>query len=82
MPYTFGDGELPADRIDLAVEVDEPLGFTRDPAPSDEAEQRIGEQVARFAEDGATLQLGIGSIPDVAATHLWPPGATSASGPR
>jgi len=69
MPYTFGDGEFPTEWIDLAVEVDEPL-----PSPEDrdaaESEVLIGTQVARFAGDGATLQLGIGKIPDVAAHQL------------
>jgi acyl-CoA hydrolase len=69
MPYTFGDGEFPLDWIDLAVEVDEPLAC---PAshPLEEAAVTIGRQAARFAEDGATLQLGIGQIPDVAASEL------------
>ncbi len=69
MPYTFGDGELSVDWIDFAVELDEPLRT----APSRricETDRRIGEQVARFADDGATLQLGIGKIPDVAAGEL------------
>jgi acyl-CoA hydrolase len=69
MPYTFGDGEFSTEWIDLAVEVDEPL-----PSPEDrsatESEVLIGTQVARFAGDGATLQLGIGKIPDVAAHQL------------
>jgi len=69
MPYTFGDGEIPTEWIDLAVEVDEPLSspLGRDPSAD---ELVIGGQVARMATDGATLQLGIGSIPDVAATLL------------
>jgi acyl-CoA hydrolase len=69
MPYTFGDGEFPVDWIDLAVEVDEPLGHP-EPRPAEEAEKRIGRQVADFAGDGATLQLGIGQIPNVAAGEL------------
>jgi acyl-CoA hydrolase len=69
MPYTFGDSEIPVDWIDLAVEVDEPLGSPTPQAP-DEAETSIGEQVARFAVDGATIQLGIGQIPDTAARAL------------
>jgi acyl-CoA hydrolase len=69
MPYTFGDGEIAVDQIDLALEVDEPLQtHTRRPATG--AEQMIGQQVAAFAGDGATLQLGIGQIPDVAAAAL------------
>jgi acyl-CoA hydrolase len=69
MPYTFGDGEIAVDQIDLALEVDGPLRtHTRHPATW--AEQVIGQQVAAFAGDGATLQLGIGQIPDVAAAAL------------
>ena len=66
MPYTFGDGEIAVDQIDLALEVDEPLQ-THTGRPATEAEQMIGQQVAAFGGDGATLQLGIGQIPDVAA---------------
>ena len=69
MPFTFGDSEIPADWIDLAVEVDQPLGSPT-PQPPDDAEVAIGEQVARFADDGTTIQLGIGQIPDVAAREL------------
>jgi len=69
MPYTFGDGEIAVDQIDLALEVDEPLQ-THTQRPATEAEQMIGQQVAAFAGDGATLQLGIGQIPDVAAAVL------------
>ena len=69
MPHTFGDGQFPTEWIDLAVEVDEPL-----PSPEDriatESEVLIGIQVARFAGDGATLQFGIGKIPDGAAHEL------------
>ncbi len=69
MPYTFGDGEIAVDQIDLAVEVDGPLQ-THTPRPPTAAEQMIGQHVAAFADDGATLQLGIGQIPDVAAAEL------------
>jgi acyl-CoA hydrolase len=69
MPYTFGDSEVPLDAIDGALEVDEAL-----PSPpehfSDDAAQVIGEQIARFAADGSTLQLGIGQIPAVAAGKM------------
>ncbi len=69
MPYTLGDGEIPVDWIDFAVEVDEPLP-TASSQRINETDRSIGEQVARFAEDGATLQLGIGKIPDMAASEL------------
>ncbi len=69
MPYTFGDSEISVDWIDVAVEVDEPLLS----APSrriGDMDRRIGEQVARFVDDGATVQLGIGKIPEVTARQL------------
>ncbi len=71
MPYTFGDGEVPVEWVDLAVEVDEPLKVAS-PHVAGAAERAIGSQVARFADDGATVQLGIGEIPEVAAAELIP----------
>lgn len=63
MPYTFGDGVLPLDAIDYAIEVDEPL-----PSPKggglDDTSAAIGELVARRVPDGATMQMGIGAVPD------------------
>ena len=69
MPYTFGDGEFSTDWIDFGVEVDEPLK-TPEPCLPSEEELQIGRHVARFANDGATVQLGIGQIPDIAAAEL------------
>jgi len=63
MPYTFGDAELPCDLVDLAVEVDEPLR-TGGGAPPDPDSRGIGERIAGLVPDGATLQLGIGAVPD------------------
>ncbi len=69
MPYTFGDGELSVDDIDLAVEVDEVL-----PSPPavalDSVSAAIGERVARFVADGSTLQMGIGGVPDAVLSSL------------
>jgi len=69
MPYTFGDGEFPTDWIDVAVEVDHPLTCTPVMEPNDVALQ-IGERVAGFAENGGTVQLGIGQIPTIAAGQM------------
>jgi acyl-CoA hydrolase len=63
MPYTFGDGELSLDDVDLAVEVDEPL-HTGGGAEPDAASRTIGERISATVADGATLQLGIGAVPD------------------
>jgi acyl-CoA hydrolase len=69
MPYTHGDGVLTLDEIDYAIEVDEPLP---NPAhrPSDDVARSIGGQVAGLVDDGGTLQLGIGAVPDAALAAL------------
>jgi acyl-CoA hydrolase len=69
MPWTYGDGELATDLIDLGVEVDEPLASPL-PRPPGDVERLIGERVASFVEDGATLQMGIGGVPDATLAGL------------
>ena len=69
MPYTLGDGEIDLEMVDLLVEVDEPL-VSPAARPPDELASAIGERVAGLAEDGCTLQIGIGQIPDAAVTHM------------
>ncbi|HZY03611.1 MAG TPA: acetyl-CoA hydrolase/transferase C-terminal domain-containing protein [Anaeromyxobacteraceae bacterium] len=63
MPRTHGDGLIHEESIDFAVEVDEPLPELADQAAT-EIEITIGEHCAELVEDGATLQIGIGAIPD------------------
>jgi acyl-CoA hydrolase len=69
MPYTFGDGVLPLDDVDVVVEIDEPLLSTVPTVP-DEASSVIGSRVASHVADGATLQTGIGVVPDAALSGL------------
>jgi acyl-CoA hydrolase len=69
MPFTHGDGVLPLADLDLVVEVDEPLG-THAPLVPDDHSRAIGEAVAARVDDGATLQAGIGGIPDAALLGL------------
>ena len=69
MPYTFGDGEIALDDIDIGLEVDDPLTSPAE-CEADDAAILIGERIARFANDGATLQLGIGQIPTEAARQM------------
>ena len=69
MPYTYGDSTIPVDEVDLAVEVDEPIGELHHPSIG-ETQQVIGEHVASLVPDGATLQLGIGAIPDATLAAL------------
>ncbi len=69
MPYTFGDGEIPIADVDAAIEVDQPL-----PSPSartqSEVAEVIGDFVASMTGDGATLQTGIGQVPDAVLARL------------
>lgn len=69
MPRVHGDGSVHVSRIDHAIEVDTPLPEYPAPALS-EVELRIGRHVAQLVEDGATLQVGIGSIPDAVLAAL------------
>jgi len=69
MPRTHGDGILPVSQIDFAVEVDDPLPEHAPPALT-EVERAIGRNCAALVEDGATLQVGIGAIPDATLAAL------------
>lgn len=69
MPYTLGDGEIDTDLIDLAIEADEALASPEPNRPG-EAAADIAERVAALVSDGATLQAGIGSIPDATLDAL------------
>ena len=69
MPFTYGDGVIPLDEVDLMVDVDEPLG-AHDPVPVDAASLAIGTAVGARVPDGATLQAGIGAVPDAALHGL------------
>lgn len=63
MPWTFGDAEISVDDIDLGVEIDATLASHVAPPPGEDA-QLIGSRVALAVQDGATLQAGIGEVPD------------------
>ena len=69
VPRTHGDGIIHIDRIDAAIEVDEPIHQTSISSPT-EIELQIGRHVAGLVEDGATLQMGIGGIPNVVLANL------------
>ncbi len=69
MPRTLGDSFLHVDRIASLVPVDEPLAEL--PAqPVDDVYREIGRNVASLIPDGATLQMGIGKIPDATLQFL------------
>ena len=63
VPFTFGDGVLPASRIDCAVHVSRnPVEVS--PAQISETDLAIAKIVAGYIEDGAVIQVGIGAVPD------------------
>ena len=63
LPWTFGDAEVDLDLVDVLVEADEALPVPV-LAPVDAMSARIGALVAERVPDGATLQAGIGAVPD------------------
>jgi acyl-CoA hydrolase/GNAT superfamily N-acetyltransferase len=63
MPRTLGDSFIAADAIDVMVEHEAPVPEVTHPAP-DDVSRAIGRWVSTLVEDGATLQIGIGTIPD------------------
>ena len=69
MPHTHGNSMVPFDRLAAFVHTDRPL-FEAEPVEETEVEARIGEIVAGLVEDGATLQMGIGAIPNAVLSRL------------
>ena len=71
MPYTFGDGEIAVEDLDAMIHVDSPVAMpARTDAPVDEVAQQIGEYCANRISSGATLQMGIGAVPDATLPRL------------
>ena len=63
MPYTFGVTECDRTDFDVLVDVDHPLPELPAP-PADDITRSIGAHAAAEIVDGATLQFGIGAIPE------------------
>lgn len=62
VPYTFGDARIHISQITRAAYIDEPLVQIDNPSYGC-VEQSIAKHVANEIPDGATLQIGVGSIP-------------------
>jgi acyl-CoA hydrolase len=69
VPRVLGDAALPAERIDWAVPWEAPLA-THEAAPPDPVTTAIGRYVADLIPDRATLQVGIGRVPDAVLEQL------------
>ena len=70
MPRTHGDGFIHVARIDAMVWHKAELPEVDYSADVSDAVKKIGYNIASLVEDGATLQLGIGSIPDQVLKNL------------
>lgn len=70
MPRTHGDGFLHVNQIDTMCWCDHDLPEVDYSSKSNDAISQIGKNVASLIEDGATLQMGIGSIPDQVLQNL------------
>lgn len=69
MPRTFGDALVHISKINTLVQHDTPL-LTEYSSDFSEVEDKIGQYIASMIEDGSTLQMGIGSIPDAVLQKL------------
>ena len=69
MPFSYGDPLIHISRFDACVEVDDPL-VTLPIAQPNEKEQKIGRYIAELIPDGATLQIGVGCIPNAVLDAL------------
>lgn len=69
MPYSYGDALIHVSRIDAAVEVDDPLVEVPTAVPT-ETDSAIGRHIAELIPDGATLQIGVGGIPNAVLSAL------------
>mgnify|MGYP001953215385 FL=1 len=69
VPRTHGTGIVHVDEIAFATEVNRPIHAHLPTEPS-EVEHEIGRHVASLIDDGATLQMGIGNIPNAVLSNL------------
>jgi len=71
MPRTLGDSFIHVSRLDYIVPVNYPLpDVVMNEGKDDEVVRKIASYIAELIPDGATLQLGIGAIPDTILTFL------------
>ncbi len=69
MPRTYGDSFIPVDHVDMLVESNKPILEYTVP-DSDQIINTIARNVASLVEDGSTLEVGIGTIPQAVLRYL------------
>ena len=70
MPRTMGDGIVHQDEFDVMVSMEQELPAIVRSGVQDEIAARIGNYCAELVDDGATIQTGIGAIPDAVLNSL------------
>ena len=70
MPRTFGDGQVHVDDFDAIVQADDQLPEVVSAGSDSPVFMKIGKFCADLIEDGATIQTGIGAIPDAVLASL------------
>lgn len=70
MPRALGDSFIHATRVSKIVEISKDLPELQ-PIPFTDVEKKIGANVASLVEDGSTVQLGIGGIPNAALKAMF-----------
>lgn len=68
-PRTFGDNLVHISEVEALVESDRPIAEVK-LVPYTEVDKKIGAYIANLVEDGSTIQLGIGNIPNAVAVEL------------
>ena len=69
VPRAFGDAIIHINDIDMFVEDNSEL-IAKDPGAISDTDRKIGRFVAELVDDGATLQMGIGAIPNAVLSML------------
>ncbi len=69
LPRTFGDTVIHLDEIDFLIENTAPIPELPS-APVSDKDKLIGQHIAEYVEDGSTIQLGIGGIPNAVSAEL------------
>ena len=70
MPRTWGDSLVHLDEIDYVVSHEEPLVEMRPRPKNENVVKRIGYYINQLVDDGATIQVGFGHLPDAVVSTL------------
>jgi acyl-CoA hydrolase len=69
LPWTYFDGNLESSRIDYVVPTSDPV-LEIEPARFGALEKQIAQHIGNYIEDGSTIEIGIGAIPDAVLADL------------